>query len=118
MTRDDIKSIRMSVGTWGKVLGYCSVTFTTGMTFDSIKILAGKDGRPWVAFPQIQKKDKDQNLVWQNTVSFEDEDTKEFFKSEILRKYEDSKKAADRGQSSGPKEESTPDTSKSSVSWL
>jgi len=108
MTKDDISQIRMSRGQWGKTRAYCTVTFTNGMTVDSIRVMEGRKGL-FVSLPSRRSRDADGNETWKDFITFEDREDFEALQSAILEAYrsEGPKRQRSRSRQTAPSEEET-----------
>jgi DNA-binding cell septation regulator SpoVG len=81
----------------GQMAGFMSVETPAGMIIHDLRLMIGKNGRPWIALPtkpvldvdKRQKQDINGKLVYQQTIEFRDRTASDRFAEMVLAAVRD-----------------------------
>jgi len=85
MNENDVSTVRMTKGEWGKTRAYATIKFTNGMSVKGIKVIQGAKGL-FVGMPSRLTKKEGQD-AWEESVFFEDKEDRERLQNFLLNHY-------------------------------
>lgn len=95
MNKNDIESINMATGIWGKVRAYATVKLSCGLSISGVKVVQGKS--LFTGMPSIQRKNKESGEIeWKDCCYLENEEDWKAFNNIIIDVY--NAKISDKGE--------------------